>query len=146
MCKEITYPCEVVINKCFGGFGLSDEAMLWLHEHGMEEIRTPAKEYFGDDYKAEEAYKEFLEWKKNPDSHYFHTLFVDDGATVLSYYSTDNRGDFRTHPLLIQCVRELGHRANGWAAHLSIVTAFGPFTIEDYDGSETCEAVHEIYG
>ena len=145
MYKELTYPCSVVINKCFGGFGLSDEAMLWLHEHGMKEIATPSKEYYGTQEKADTAYEEFLKWKEDRESSCYHALFVDDGATVLSYYSAD-RDDFRTNPLLVQCVRELGRRANGWAANLEIVTAHGPFTIEDYDGSETCEAVHEIYG
>ena len=27
---------EVVINRCYGGFGLSGKAEEWLHEHGLD--------------------------------------------------------------------------------------------------------------
>lgn len=35
---------KVVVNKCFGGFGLSREALSWLHERGMPGISKPTKE------------------------------------------------------------------------------------------------------
>lgn len=33
--------CKVVINTCYGGFGLSDEAVLWLEQNAKDEkVRT----------------------------------------------------------------------------------------------------------
>ena len=29
--------CKVVINTCYGGFGLSDEAVLWLEQNAKDE-------------------------------------------------------------------------------------------------------------
>lgn len=38
---------KVVINKCYGGFGLSDLAIEWLRDHeGMEARETSDKESF----------------------------------------------------------------------------------------------------
>ncbi|QGT54387.1 hypothetical protein b3_0143 [Synechococcus phage B3] len=42
----------------------------------------------------------------------------------------------RHHPLLVQVVRELGEKASGNYACLSIETVHGLYRIEDYDGLE----------
>jgi hypothetical protein len=42
----------------------------------------------------------------------------------------------RHHPLLVQVVRELGEKANGSCANLSIETVHGLYRIEEYDGLE----------
>ena len=43
----------------------------------------------------------------------------------------------RHDPILVQAVEELGPKANGTHADLSIATVSGPYRIQEYDGSET---------
>ena len=43
----------------------------------------------------------------------------------------------RHNPFLIQAVEELGEKANGFSSDLKIAQVFGPYRIEEYDGSET---------
>jgi cystathionine beta-lyase/cystathionine gamma-synthase len=39
---------KVVINTCYGGFGLSPEAALWLFERGMKDIAYKVSEYYAN--------------------------------------------------------------------------------------------------
>jgi hypothetical protein len=43
----------------------------------------------------------------------------------------------RHNPILVQVVEELGKRANSPGSDLCIAQVFGPYCIEEYDGSET---------
>jgi hypothetical protein len=43
----------------------------------------------------------------------------------------------RHDPILVQVVEELGSKANGFGSDLRIAQVFGPYRIEEYDGSET---------
>jgi hypothetical protein len=43
----------------------------------------------------------------------------------------------RHDPILVQVVEELGKKANGRGSDLRIAEVFGPYRIEEYDGSET---------
>jgi hypothetical protein len=43
----------------------------------------------------------------------------------------------RHNPLLVKCVEELGHEANGWCAKLKIVEGMPGYKIFSYDGMET---------
>jgi hypothetical protein len=43
----------------------------------------------------------------------------------------------RHNPILVQVVEELGKKANGISSDLKIAQVFGPYRIEEYDGSET---------
>ena len=39
---------DIVLNKCWGGFGLSNEAMQLLYERGFKYIKTSSpEEYYG---------------------------------------------------------------------------------------------------
>ena len=99
---------KVVINKCFGGFGLSEKAMRMLVERGHKEA-IKAVEIF------EEERKKWKYWQ-------------------LTLYSDTCRHD----PLLIAVIQELGDAANGPHAELKIIEIEGPFyRIDEYDGSET---------
>lgn len=40
---------KVVINKCYGGFSISDEAVEWLKAKGVDDARTYG--YCGDSYR-----------------------------------------------------------------------------------------------
>jgi len=43
----------------------------------------------------------------------------------------------RHNPILVQVVQELGKKASGRGSDLYIAQVFGPYRIEEYDGSET---------
>ena len=43
----------------------------------------------------------------------------------------------RHNPVLVQVVEELGSKANGFGSDLKIAEVFGPYRIEEYDGSES---------
>jgi hypothetical protein len=43
----------------------------------------------------------------------------------------------RHDPILVQVVEELGSKATGFSSDLRIAQVFGPYRIEEYDGSET---------
>lgn len=36
----MTTTTKIVINTCFGGFSISDEAVAWLHAHGADDATT----------------------------------------------------------------------------------------------------------
>ena len=102
---------KVVINRCFGGFGLSDEA----HRELGSEFEESDFALAGGGY-----------W----------TLTGD--LAEFDNWSMDMK--FRTHPRLVDVVERLGHRANGRFADLGIVEipddAINP-RIDEYDGNES---------
>ena len=81
----------IVLNSCFGGFGLSEEAQTWLQERGLE--------------------------------------FDYDKAIP------------RDEPLLVDCVKALGDRANSRFSSLRIVVIPEgvSYSITEYDGIEDVE-------
>jgi len=89
---------EIVINRCFGGFGLSQQAVEWMRENG---------------YEAGERCK--LSGEK-----------LEDGSGTVSEIvkTTNPRGEaFRTAPGLVAAVKELGDGANGTHADLKVVVS-----------------------
>lgn len=89
---------KVVLNSCYGGFGLSKAAVQWLKDHGYVHSR----------------YSEHSEY-----DHDFHDIP-------------------RNHPLLVQCVEELGKAANGASADLEIEETEDGWAggVREYDGIE----------
>ena len=96
---------KVVYNACYGGFGLSDEAMDRMVELGYEGL------------------------KLNPE-------YVSGKKSILNhkYYGDDDIP--RHNPILVQVVEELGGKADGCGADLQIKEVYGPYRIDEYDGSE----------
>lgn len=46
---------KIAINKCYGGFGLSFEALKWLYDRKAACIKVmPIKKYYGDEKKVQE--------------------------------------------------------------------------------------------
>ena len=137
---------EVVINRCFGGFGLSPEALLLLWERGMSSIGESVEGYCGDGPEGEAGRARDLErWhnyqaRRPNDKHIFMLAFSPDEKFVL-YGGRDTKRD---DPLLVAVVKELGKKANGSCANLSIVKIpeSAEWEISEYDGLEHVAEVH----
>jgi hypothetical protein len=116
---------KVVINRCYGGFGLSDDAIMRYAElKGINLVMEPS------DSKIMGA-----------------TFYVDgikDDEHYFSYYDLSND---RTDPFLIQVVEEMGDKVNGFASELHIVEVPEEveWTIEEYDGIEWVAEKHRTW-
>lgn len=135
---------KIVINKCYGGFGLSPEALLRLYELGCTEIATPVEKWFGRVRKsAESALMEWHLYQKTKIPSIMLTAFSPDEKYVLYESNID-----RNNPLLIQVVEELGEKSFGTHALLSIVEIPDgvEWEIDEYDGREHIAEKHRTWG
>jgi hypothetical protein len=135
---------KIVINKCYGGFGLSDAAM-----HRYAEIKGitlyPEKGGLFNTYYtvSEDQRVQPLagNWKD-------HSLEVrkayNERSTKEVLYDRDM---VRDDPILIQVVEELGETANGRCASLKIVEIPDDveWTIGEYDGQEWIAEKHRTW-
>lgn len=112
---------KIVINTCYGGFGLSEEAMIaFMKKKGMKPIVK----------------------RKSP---ILSPAFYD-GVVDNEHYVSD-WGIDRDDPDLVAVVEELGPNANGPNADLEIVEVPDDvnWQIEEYDGDEWVAEVHRIW-
>jgi hypothetical protein len=145
---------KIVINKCFGGFGLSEKAYEKLIEWGV-----PVRGYVAQKRNTETGL-----YEKEPanDGEVIFDRDIDERQPGASdklyaalrqtngrYWEVWIRNDVksRTHPLLIKVVEELGEQANGRHADLKVVEVPDDveWTIEEYDGMEHVAQVHETW-
>jgi len=118
---------KIVINKCYGGFGLSDEAFEWLIKN---------KKWKVTGYTKEGQYE-------NPNA----TIVKSKRDRFFGkYYLTDER-KIRTHPDLIECIKVLGKKVNNQVSELHIVEIPDgtEWVIEEYDGIEWIAEQHQIW-
>ena len=110
---------KVVINKCFGGFGLSIKALKLLDKWGSKLVEyTPAPEYFRNSRSTpEEVMNQFAEWKLRAEPAGEGYLVDGLGGALLrlkdNVFITYDRGydaKSRTEPDLIKVVEELGSK------------------------------------
>ena len=143
---------EVVINVCFGGFSLSDEAYEKLIEWGV-----PVQKYV--DQKRDPKTRLYLDEPANEGEVIFDRELTPKGEDKFNdiYHEFKGRSrmsqrywetwldDKRDHPLLIKAVKQLKNKANGACADLKIVKipADIEYTIEEYDGNEHIAEVHQ---
>ena len=122
---------RVVYNACYGGFGLSAEAVrryaeiagITLYEHT-------------DDF--------FTAWYRVPREEYERLLAAGDyEAANEAYFSVSDMS--RTDPALVQVVEELGERANDSFAQLFVaeVPAGTRYRIDEYDGLESVMTIDD---
>lgn len=106
-----------VINRCYGGFGLSHEAIMRYAElKGIENFRFEEGGLFSNYY------------------------FIGEEG----FYISDIE---RTDPILIQVVEELGENANGQCAELKVVKIPDGISweISEYDGIERVVESHRSW-
>lgn len=116
---------KIVINSCFGGFGISQKALHRMRELGnkyaLEEVD------FGEKYDSGEKRKP---WGGEGETGSFHLYGIP-----------------RDDPDLVQVVEELGSKASGRYAQLKIVEVPDnvEFSIEEYDGREHIAEKHRMW-
>ena len=127
---------KVILNKCFGGFGVSKEAYeLYAKKKGISIFRYTQEDLTNKIY-----------------------IYANDDNTSLNFYFTKDFGnnvyissedfekynlfldeDFRKDKTLIEVVEELGEKANSMYSNLKIVEIPDDldYVIDGYDGIET---------
>ena len=119
---------KVVINTCYGGFGLSNEAFEeLLNRKGIEFEKAPCKTEF-----------------RGKENDYWHKGRVGEDDGYLWYYQfAEDRAD----PDLVAIVEKFGHNANSWASDLKIVEIPDDvdWYVEEYDGSEWVAEEHRTW-
>ena len=107
---------KIVLNGCFGGFGLSDEAV--------------------------KRYAEIKGWTWEKDEYDYINLINEQGERLSSY----DLGEDRTDPVLVQVVEELGEAADSDYSELYIesVEEGTKYFIDEYDGIESLRTQDNI--
>ena len=128
---------KVILNKCFGGFGVSQEAYeLYAKKKGIELFA----------YKLEYRNGKPIYKKTDTGSSIFTINFTKDFGDYIELsddnsekYCLELRDNHREDPVLIEVVEELGERANSRFSELVVVDIPDgmEYEIDDYDGIET---------
>ena len=127
---------KVILNKCFGGFGLSKEAYeLYAKKKGIsvfhytqENLKKEIYTYATDDNRTFDFYftKDFGD-----------NVYISDEDFKKYFLNLDEK--FREDKTLIEVVEELGEKANSMYSDLKIIEIPDDleYVIDDYDGIET---------
>lgn len=139
---------KVVINRCYGGFGLSP-----LAQKRYMELKNPETKLF---FYGQNVFRGGgTEWSKikdfeNCQDEYLIQVVLnkDIGDNIVDPKLTNE--DYvpiepeRNDPLLIQVVEELGEKANTKFSKLEIIPIDGKYRICEYDGMEYIETPDDI--
>jgi len=134
---------KVVISKCFGGFNLSPLAVSRIAELEGKECYAFEHNYTASTYTPTSIHSDDLFVVcfdvPNPDDFSEEELWDKHHLT--------SRPSDRTSETLIKVIEELGEKANGRFAELSIVEipCGVDFEIDEYDGIETIHEKHRSW-
>ena len=129
---------KVVINRCYGGFGISDTAFeRYLDLKGITWYKGESECGFSDYYNVPvEEYEALYELcKAKPVG---PGRFAEVNGLCISQYDIE-----RTDPILVQVVEELGEESWAFAAELKVVEVPDDiqWEIDEYDGMESVREV-----
>jgi hypothetical protein len=128
---------KLVVNRCFGGFGLSHEAFKRYFELAGWKLLVIKNDYSNN-----------TRIELDPDN------MSDSYGGIFYYKNEENEDNYfspyeidRSDPILIQVVEELGDKADGSCASLDIVEIPDDvnWTIKEYDGQEWVAEVHRTW-
>ena len=131
---------KVVYNACYGGFGLSKEACQRYWDIKGQQVWIEEDTQF-------KSLGLFTVWLVKPEDRIppkggdaFYSMSMDERVAYNKahseqtwYYNNVSRHD----PVLVQVVEELGDKANGEYAKLTIDEVYGSYRIDEYDGNES---------
>lgn len=128
---------KVILNKCYGGFQVSDKAyQLYAKKKGLELFK----------YDMEIRNGEFFYKKDTKEDNLFSSYFTKDlgesgeiSDEDYEKYHLYLKQESREDPVLIEVVEELGKEASGRCGNLVVVEIPKDldYVIDDYDGIET---------
>lgn len=121
---------KVVINRCFGGFGLSDLAFeMLLDRKGIEWEKSSSRNSFSSSFD------------------YYDKGHVGEADHYIWYRNVIKDDIDRADPVLVQLVEELGEKVNTRFSNLRIVEVpdDAEWYIEEYDGSEHVAEKHRTW-
>jgi hypothetical protein len=145
---------RIVINSCFGGFGLSDEGIKRYAELKGLKLYPEVGKYDSTTYwtvpinKRSKLLKHY--WKNQNDPDLCNSLTKKEQNKLnkeLDKSIIYNRYIPRDDPILVQVVEELKEKANGDCAKLKVVEIPDgvDWEIDEYDGNESIEQVHQSW-
>ena len=128
---------KVVYNACYGGFGLSKEAcQRYWDIKGQQVWIEQNPEFISSDM--------FDVWLVSPEERLekreWSSMSLTERMAYNKAYSKQtwyHRDVCRHDPALVQVVEELGEKAGGSYAKLTIDEVHGPYRIDEYDGNES---------
>lgn len=132
---------KIVINKCYGGFGLSPEAIQKYFEKKGEPL------YIIQSFRNGHRERPYV--PSGYKNWWFSTKpLLPDGTFDTS--GIVNARDFsRNDPILVEVVEELGERANDKFSNLKVTEIpddVHSWFIDDYDGMEHVAEMHRTWG
>lgn len=114
---------KIVINTCFGGFGVSPEAVRWLYENDLSLLQERAPEP--------------------------RVSFLDEASIDGRIWRLGNQSEnvVRSNPALVECVEVLKEKSWGSYAQLKVVEIPDgvKWHIAEYDGKERVAQDHETW-
>lgn len=118
---------KIAVNKCFGGFDLSDEVFEALIKKGWRITHYDSQGNYEDD----------------------NAQIVEHLDSVFGKYGFVgvDRTYYRTHPDLIEAVEQLGKNASGRFGDIRVVEIPDDieWEIDEYDGIETVHEKHRSW-
>lgn len=137
---------RVVFNQCYGGFGLSKEAIQRYFDIKGQQVWI-------EDDKEYPSFRIWTVWLTPPEERpvrkkNWNSMSLDERNAYNKAFSEQtwyDRDVERHDPVLVQVVEELGDKANGKHANLRIAEVSGSYRITEYDGYETVETPHDCY-
>jgi hypothetical protein len=142
---------EILLNKCYGGFGLSDKAKYEIAKRkGLTLYMYVA---LGDDFGGDYEFvsdEDFLSGKYSSGSSAFKNIVwctkdlgykvIDEDVRNNIYKGWDDEETHRTDKDWVEAVKKLGASASALLADLAVISIPDGYyyTINDYDGVETC--------
>lgn len=136
---------KIVINECFGGYGLSPLAISEI----CKRKNIPCYIYVESESDSSE-YMKVSPTSKEFNGHWWRVLNKDFGNVVNSEDISDEEEyvfeDLPRHDKdLVAVVEELGDKANGDCAELKVVEiSSNLYRIDEYDGAESVETPEDI--
>lgn len=127
---------KVILNKCFGGFGVSKEAYeLYAKKKGIDVFHYTQKNL------KNEIYTYATDDNRSFDFHFTKdfgdNVYISNEDFKKYFLNLDE--NFREDKTLIEVVEELGEKANTFYSNLKIVEIPDDldYVIDNYDGIET---------
>lgn len=136
---------KVVINTCYGGFGVSLKAVQHMAAAGCEKALEVMKNY-QDEVRAFEKYKKTRKLEKSYKEHRFYWDIYIKYKTGVKFHGHDFNDD-RANPHLVAAVEALGDDAAGEYAELRVVEIPDgvDYEINEYDGREHIAERHRTW-